>query len=150
MRDENIILRCIQEEDIERCAVLFTQVFSSHPWSEPWNNNFAKERLLHFYKSTGFVGVLAEQDDFLGFALGNTEPFYSGPIFYLREMCVQAELHNRGVGHQLLQFLQKKLSEQKVGGMYITTQKNIPAASFYQKNGFSYSEDMGFYAKSLS
>jgi len=142
-----MILRNIQEADIEACATLFTQVFSSEPWNEEWNEIIALERLSHFYQSKGFLGVLAEQEEVVGFALGNTEPFYFGAMFYLREMCTQTNLQNHGVGQDVLGFLEKELLSQEIRSIYLATERAIPAANFYQKNGFSYSEKMGFYSK---
>ena len=143
-------LRSIIEEDVEACAALFTRVFSSEPWSEEWNETVALERLSHFYQSKGFVGVLAEQNGVVGFALGNTEPYYFGSMFYLREMCTQTTLQNRGVGNKILDALEKQLHAQEVHSIYLTTERAIPAASFYQKKGFSYKEEMGFYAKRVN
>ncbi len=143
-------LRSIQETDIEACAILFTEVFSSEPWSEGWNKNFALERLLHFFESKGFVGILAENEGVVGFALGNTEPFYCGSMFYLREMCTQTDIQNQGVGSKILEALEESLSSKGVQRIYLTTQRAIPASDFYQNNGFSYSDKMGFYAKRVS
>ena len=145
-----MILRSIQETDLAVCAALFTNVFSSDPWNEEWNETFALERLLHFYQSKGFVGILAEQQGVVGFALGNTEPFYFGSMFYLREMCTKTNLQNQGVGNKVLKALEKELIPLKVQSIYLTTERTIPAAHFYQTNGFNYSEKMGFYAKRVS
>lgn len=143
-----MILRNIEEDDIEICAELFMQVFSSDPWNEEWSIVFANERLSHFYQSKGFFGVLAEeQNSVVGFALGNTEPFYFGSMFYLREMCIKTKLQNKGVGKEILKALEDELLTKKINRIYLTTERDIPAASFYQKNGFNYSEKMGFYAK---
>lgn len=145
-----MILRSIQETDIEACATLFTQVFSSEPWNEEWNKGFALERLLHFFQSKGFIGVLAEQEGLVGFALGNTEPFYFGSMFYLREMCTQTNLQNQGVGSKVLGALEEELRSEGVQRIYLTTERATPASGFYQKNGFNYSDKMGFYAKRVN
>tara|TARA_Y100001949_G_C15955588_1_gene316804 strand:+ start:900 stop:1340 length:441 start_codon:yes stop_codon:yes gene_type:complete len=145
-----MILRNIQEADIDACALLFAQVFSSEPWNEEWNKEFASERISHFFQSKGFIGVLAEDDGIIGFALGNTEPFYFGSMFYLREMCTHRNLQKQGVGNKILGALEAELCSHKVKSIYLTTERAIPAAKFYQKNGFSYSEKMGFYAKRIN
>jgi aminoglycoside 6'-N-acetyltransferase I len=142
-----MILRNIQEKDIEACAALFTKVFSSEPWSEPWNISLARDRLLHFYKSKGFIGILAESDGVIGFSLGNTEPFHFGSMFYLREMCTQTNLQKKGVGSEIFHALERELSLNNVNSIYLTTAREIPAAEFYKKKGFKYSDQMGFYAK---
>lgn len=141
--------RSIQEADIEACAILFTQVFSSEPWCEEWNKDLALERLFHFYQSKGFIGVLAEQKGIAGFALGNTEPFYFGSMFYLREMCTKTNLQNQGVGNKVLGVLENELRSEGVQRIYLTTERAIPASKFYQKCGFNYTDKIGFYAKRL-
>ncbi|MCK5098032.1 MAG: GNAT family N-acetyltransferase [Desulfobacteraceae bacterium] len=139
--------RLIDENDIKSCAELFNDVFSSKPWDEPWTKQLATKRLNHFYESKGFVGVLAEQDSIIGFALGNIEPFHFGSMFYLREMCTKTNLQKSGVGSKVLNALELELLSHGVYSTYLTTERDIPAASFYIKNGFIYSEKMGFYAR---
>lgn len=144
-----MILRSIQEKDIEACAALYAQVFSSEPWDEKWSEGAARERLLHFYYSKGFCGVLAEQEGVISFALGNIEPFYSGSIFYLREMCRNTNMPKAGVGYKVLAALERELLAQDVQDVYLITDRAIPASDFYQKNGFNHSDQMGFYAKHI-
>lgn len=65
-------------------------------------------------------------------------------------MCTKSNLQNQGVGKKILSALEEELLAQGVRSVYLTTERAIPAASFYQKNGFSYSEKMGFYAKRIN
>ena len=143
-------IRFIERDDIETCAKLFVLVFSAAPWSEPWNVDSAKERLLHFYESKGFIGLIAERDGIVGFALGNSEPFYFGSMFYLREMCIQSDLQHKGLGNQLYLALERELSLAKIHSIYLTTHRETDAASFYTRNGFKCSDKMGFYAKCIA
>ena len=142
--------RLIEKQDIEGCAKLFTQVFSGEPWNEPWTKEQACNRLSHFYNSAGFLGVLIEKEQILGFALGNWEPFYFGNMFYLREMCTAPEVQSQGIGGQVYSALENELIANSIKSIYLTTERQIPAASFYKRHGFQHSEDMGFYAKRLT
>lgn len=142
-------VRNIEEGDIKACAVLFSSVFSSNPWREPWTVPLAFERLYHFYISRGFVGVLAEADGIQGFALGNIEPYCDGPIFYLREMCVHNDTQNKGVGTQVMAYLEAALHEVYVKSIYLATEKGISAAAFYKKRGFTCSETTAFFEKEI-
>lgn len=144
-----MIIRSLTSADLLACARLYAQVFSSPPWNEPWSESRALERLSHFYHCQGFVGFIAEADDLSGFILGNREPFHSGQLFYLREMCVNPKMQNTGCGSQLLEQLQNGLSRYEVQAMYLTTDREIAAAHFYQRRDFNYSESMGFYVKPL-
>ena len=41
------------------------------------------------------------------------------------------------------------LVDKKFSKIYLATDRNIPAAKFYEKNGFSQDENMGFYCKGV-
>lgn len=140
-------LRNIEETDLESCAQLYARVFSSEPWREAWTPEEALTRLSHFYESKGFVGVLAEQNGIAGFALGNTEPFYYGTLFYLREMCTHTDLQSRGIGSRVYSTLEQRLRSIKVKGIYLATDRAIPASQFYLGRGFARSENIELYSK---
>lgn len=140
-------VRRIESTDLEGFARLYAAVFSAEPWSEAWTEESALARLVHFYESSGFIGILAEGDGITCFALGNTEPFYFGALFYLREMCVDNGLQSRGIGSRVYLTLEEQLRSVQVRGVYLTTERAIPAARFYLGKGFSCNETMGFYSK---
>ena len=143
-------IRLIDRDDIDACAKLFVDVFSITPWNESWTNETAKDRLLHFYESKGFLGLIAEREGVVGFALGNSEPFYFGSMFYLREMCIQSDLQHQGLGNKLYLALERELSLAKIHSIYLTTHRETVAANFYARNGFKCSDKMGFYAKCIA
>lgn len=142
-------IRAIQKEDLESCAVLYAGVFSSAPWNEPWTKKAAFERLRHFYESKGFVGVLADMEGAQGLALGNVEPFHTGDLFYFREMCIATERQSQGLGRRVFSALEVALESRGVTQIYLATERAIPAARFYLKNGFKIAEEMAFCTKSI-
>jgi ribosomal protein S18 acetylase RimI-like enzyme len=143
-------IRLIIEKDIRNCAQLFSHVFSTEPWNEPWTEESAFKRLNHFFESKGFVGILIESNNLIGFALGTVEPFHFGDMFYLREMCIDTRLQSSGHGYKLLEGLEESLKNMNVDSIYLTTDIEIPASKFYQKHGFNFKETMGFYAKRIN
>ena len=125
-------------------------MFSSTPWNEPWQLQTALLRISHFYHSAGFAGLLIQEGETtLGFVLGNTEPFYRGPICYLREFCIANERQGQGLGRQLLAAFESHLLTLGIDRVYLMTEREIPASRFYKHNGFSLDESMGFFAKRL-
>jgi GNAT superfamily N-acetyltransferase len=110
----------------------------------------AGDRLRHFFESSGFVGFVAIQQGVLvGFLLGNTEPFHTQGMFYLREMCVLPNFQRGGIGNALLEKLETFLVSRSIAGIYLITERALPAARFYSRGGFGHSESTGFYAKQL-
>ena len=144
-----LIVRELKAGDLMACSELYSQVFSGPPWSENWDKEKAYERLSHFQRSEGFIGLIAEDKQIRGFVLGNAEPFLDGHWFYLREMCVSIENQGQGIGTNLIKQLRVNLESNKVKNIYLATDRNIPAANFYEKNGFFQEEKMGFYYKGV-
>jgi ribosomal protein S18 acetylase RimI-like enzyme len=143
-------IRSIEEMDLFDCSRLYVQVFSEKPWNEAWKIERVESRLLHFFKSQGFIGFLAETDkEIIGFIAGNSEPFRLYDIFYLREMCTKPELQRSGIGTKLYSELEKELIEKQIKSIYLATQHNIPASLFYQKIGFEISKAMSFFSKRI-
>ena len=140
-------IREITKSDLEACSTIFSRVFSSPPWSESWTVSNALQRLSHFYNSEGFIGLLAEEVDVLGFVIGNSEPYQNDSIFYLREMCTDIDHQTHGIGSELIVSLDEKLKSLTIQNIYLATDMNIPAVDFYTKNGFSCEAKMAFYSK---
>jgi len=144
-------IREIQTADLPKLAQLYTMVFNQAPWNEPWTEHTAHDRLAHFYHSRGFVGLLAELDQQpVAMLMGAKEPYHTGQIFYLREICVNAEYRNKGIGSDLMTRLCSILKSQGVAGQFLATDKTIPAAAFYKKIGFKENADIHFYFHKLS
>lgn len=139
----------ITQKHLMACAEIYSNTFSTAPWNEHWTTTSALERLSHFYDSKGFCGALAQEKAILGFVLGNIEPYYSGSIFYLREMCTSASYQNSGIGIQLLDYLEQNLRHQGVRQIYLLTEQHIPAAQFYQNRGYAIDENCASYSKNL-
>ena len=141
-------IRDIEKVDLSACAEVFCSAFNGPPWGEMWEITLAHQRLLHFFDSKGFIGICAEQDGkIVGFLLGNQEPFYFGPIYYLREMCTEPAYQGKGIGRRLLERLDQSLAEQGIASSYLMTDKGIAASKFYERNGYTVNKDIGFFAK---
>ncbi|MBE9077451.1 GNAT family N-acetyltransferase [Romeria aff. gracilis LEGE 07310] len=123
---------------LRECADLFASVFSSSPWNETWSQEIALRRLKDCYDTPGSYGIIAILEDKIsGFALGYTEVWYEDKHFYLKEMCVQSINQRSGIGSQIIDMLYQGLVSKGVSMIYLLTVRDSPAATFYEKHGFS-------------
>lgn len=51
------IVRLLSEKDLEEASVIFTDVFSSNPWNEPWSFQTSYKRLLDISNTPGYIGI---------------------------------------------------------------------------------------------
>ncbi|MEO6521838.1 MAG: GNAT family N-acetyltransferase [Mucilaginibacter sp.] len=127
---------------LEQCAELFVTVFNSTPWNDKWTRETAIALFTCYYNTPKFTGWVATADSkLIGCALGNTEPHYSGPIFYLREMFVAAPLQKMGIGGRLIAAIKTDLHVADTKEIILFTRKSI--FDYYIKFGFNEMEEMG-------
>jgi aminoglycoside 6'-N-acetyltransferase I len=140
-------IRELTKDDLFDCAILYKEVFSDEPWNEQWTESRALERLNYLFSLPGFVGLIAKSEIVLAMALGNIEPFHSGPMFSLRELCVKKNFQGKCIGRNLLSALELRLLAAHVTLIHANTDLNTSAAGFYKKLGFIQSRSMGSFTK---
>lgn len=105
----------------------------------PWNDNWTKEKAIDlltcYFHTPKFVGWIAKEGKAtIGSGIGNIEPYYSGDIFYLKEMVVSVQSQKAGVGKLLIANMKKDLEMMGITTIMLFTSKEI--GDFYQKSGF--------------
>ncbi|GAK53278.1 acetyltransferase, GNAT family [Candidatus Moduliflexus flocculans] len=124
-------------QDVEQCVELYIEVFNAAPWNDEWTTATASQRLSDIYHSPGFLGIACHVDDRLvGCLLGNIEQYYTGPYFFLKEMCVRTALQRQGIGQQLFERLYQQLQQDQMTSILLFTAKDFFPYTFYQKHGF--------------
>jgi len=132
-----------KEEDLAPAAELFAAIFNGEPWNDNWKVETAEKRLTDFFNTPNFIGVCCyDQDELLGFALGNREQWFIKEVFHLKEMGVKRERQGEGIGTSLLEELRTQLSRTEAEGIYLVTARGTRAEDFYRKNGFSPNEEL--------
>ena len=130
-------------EHLDACANLLVEVFSNEPWNESWSFDNARILLSEIFNTPGFVGlVLLCDDNLVGFVVGYSEQSCNSRRFFLREICVQSDRQQQGIGKKLLHQLVETLSTMNVSLIYLLTMKDGELKKFYTKNGFHQSPHM--------
>lgn len=120
---------------LDTAAGLFVAVFNAPPWNDGWTLETARTRLAELLATPGFAGVvIVEAAELLGFAVGNAAQWHTGRHFMLREMCVHPDHRRRGLGRSLITALEVRLPD--VEQLYLLTDRDGPAATFYERQGF--------------
>ncbi|MDN4524096.1 GNAT family N-acetyltransferase [Fictibacillus fluitans] len=142
--------KLFEDKDLPNCTKTFMDVFNQEPWNDEWTLDNAKQYLLDFSCTPGFKGILAvERDEILGFIFGVHRVWWSGDEFFINEMCVRADLQNKGIGKALLNQLSKEISSSPITNISLLTDRGIPAEEFYKKNGFKEIERLVFLSKGI-
>ncbi len=132
------------------CTNTFVSVFNQEPWNDNWSTETAYPYLSDFVHAPGFIGVIAvEGEEIIGFIFGVGRRWWSGPEFFINEMCVSMEKQNTGVGTALIEFLTCELEAKGIGNITLLTDRGTPAESFYKKIGFTEVDRIVFLNKNI-
>ncbi len=70
----------------------------------------------------------------LGLSMGNIKHWYSGTEYYIDEFCIKEQ--GRGLGKCFLDKIEEYILQMGICMIFLQTERNVPAYSFYQRNGF--------------
>ncbi|MFA0832994.1 MAG: GNAT family N-acetyltransferase [Methanobacterium formicicum] len=134
----DLVFRRFNWKDLDECAVLFKKVFSADPWFDEWvsldqSRNYLKE-LIQNPVFEGFL--MCEGSKIVAVCLGHRRSWWMGKEFFVDEFFVETGRQGNGIGTKTVDLLVKILREDGYTRLTLLTNKNIPAETFYLKNGF--------------
>lgn len=113
-------------------------MFQSPPWSETWKESWALERLDIIFRSQGFCGFVAlENDSAVGAIFSRLASFKGKKELEVVEMYVSINDQREGIGAALMQKTEQYAQSKNIQSIVLLTDKNTYAKSFYTKLGFS-------------
>lgn len=143
-------IKVVEESDLLTCTDVFIEVFNGEPWNDEWQPEKAKQYVLDFYHTPGFMGLVAtEGEETTGFLFGVHRVWWSGDEFFINEMCVKGNRQKQGIGKALLDRLLEELNTRKITHLSLLTDRGIPAEDFYKKNGFTEVERLVFLSRGI-
>ncbi len=142
------LIRELNDSDFEEMKALFRSVFTAPPWNDDWSDEHQLDEYLR--DLTGVRAPLAlglfENDAMIGLSLGYIKHWYSGTEYVIDELCIRPEFQRKGYGREFLAQIEQFLISRGIRTIFLTTERNVPAFSFYKKLGFTeLPEYVGFY-----
>ncbi|MBQ8780044.1 MAG: GNAT family N-acetyltransferase [Oscillospiraceae bacterium] len=130
---------------------LFTSVFTIEPWNDDWSD---KEQLdMYIFdlvgQSNSLTYGLFEEDKLIGVSMGHIRHWYTGTEYYIDELCIRTDKQGNGIGTYFLKEIENGIKEIGLKQIFLQTENNVPAYSFYQKNGFYELKEHVSFAKQI-
>ncbi len=141
MSSKMIIERIVNKESIAVCAPVLIDAYNNEPWNDRWDMVTAIALLNYSFDTPGFMGWMASLNNkVVGACVGNIEPYYTGQVFFLKQMFVSVGLQKSGIGRQILEIMKDDIAVIGVTTAILFTGKAI--LDFYTKAGFIEMEGM--------
>lgn len=151
-KDNQMNFRRFSWEDLDECAELFLKVFTADPWYDNWISlPQAKNYLGELIENPVFEGFVAcESSDIVAVCLGHMRSWWMGNEFFVDEFFVENGKQGNGIGTKMMDYVTSNLASNGYMRVILLTNKDVPAESFYLKNGFKNNPHRTVMAKNLS
>lgn len=135
-------------EDVAELAKIYAETFNSDPWYDKWTQKTAERRLYQMANNGGFFGILSyDESGITGMIMGESEQYFDGVIFNIKEFCVKNDLRGKGIGTALLEEFERRLKGLGIRETVLMT--NLEDEEFYKKRGFRRSRGIIYMGKEM-
>lgn len=140
----------MKRADIPFCADILCKVYNNELWQCRWTAETACAYLEDYFDEKKFVGFVIEEDNVvIGAMFTHEKIWWNNSELFLDEMFIIPDMHRKGYGKMLIKAAENYVSEHKLAGFTLSTNKYAPAPDFYKKNGFSVCEHILFMCKEV-
>lgn len=140
--------RKITIEDLTELAKIYAETFNSDPWYDKWTQKTAEKRLSQMINNGGFYGIVSfDEEGITGMILGESEQYFDGVVFNIKEFCVRNDLRGKGIGTELLAEFERRLKGMGIREAVLMTA--LEDEEFYKKRGFCRSRGIIYMGKEM-
>ncbi|MBQ8780753.1 MAG: GNAT family N-acetyltransferase [Oscillospiraceae bacterium] len=144
------MIRKMTNSDIRACAEILCAVYNNDMWQCNWTMETGTAYLEDYFNADKFVGFVLEEDDrIIGAMFSHEKIWWNNSELYVDEMFIQPELQRKGYGSMLIKSAEEYVSDKKLAGLTLCTNKYAPAPEFYRRNGFKDNEYILFMFKEI-
>lgn len=146
----SIVFQRINYNQALCAAPVIKQAYFEPPWNEEWSLDKATSRIKELLATPGWLGVGAVEDNKLhGFAMGFPLTTVAGRGLYVAEVAVLPTHQRQGIGTKLLKLLEEEARISGFLSMWLVSQKEGIAATYYKANAYKQSAKLRVYSKTL-
>lgn len=140
----------MKRADIPFCADILCKVYNNELWQCRWTSETACAYLEDYFDEKKFVGFIIEEDNaVIGAMFTHEKIWWNNSELFIDEMFIIPDMQRKGYGKMLIKAAENYVSEHKLAGFALSTNKYAPAPDFYKKNGFSVCEHILFMYKEV-
>ena len=130
---------------------LFVTVFTAEPWNDDWSDENQLQLYIHdlIGQNNSLTFGLYEGAELIGISMGHIKHWYTGTEYYIDELCISTSQQGKGVGTLFVSEIEKACKELGLTHIFLLTEKNVPAFTFYKKQQFYELKNSVAFAKEL-
>ena len=147
-REDPCQVRPVQETDLDRCAEIFAQAFTSAPYHDKWSRRDARRKLEKLWQVEPDYAFCAEAAGrSIGAVFGRVSSWWVGDCLVVEELFVHPDHQGSGAGKALMEAVETRAKERGVDGMWLIANRRASALDFYKRLGLVEAPDVAVMLK---
>ena len=136
-----------KKKDFKEIIDLIKVEYLKH-YKEKWTEKNALKTLNYYWKiGKIFVGEIEKK--VVGVIIFREECYNDKKSLMIEELVVNGNLQRKGIGKQLMDFVERYCKKNKIKFIWLITAKKAAAFKFYKKIGYTYGADTAYFSKKL-
>ena len=131
----DIVVRFAKQIEIDAIAKILKDEFNKKPYEEGWTLKTADLKIKYYFQKATIKVALID-NEIVGFLVYTLEPTSNGAWARIKELAVNSEFQDKGVGSRLISDFEREAKVQKINRIVLETYKIAPAYGFYKKLGY--------------
>lgn len=132
--------------DIKSIAEIFLIESAKEPYLQVWNEESSLEKINYFYENYDLY-IISLDKEIVGFIA--CELTLNKKIVYVSELWIKEKDQHKGLGTELMKFIEEKYKNQGIRSISLVTDKESNAFKFYKKLGYKNHKKLVFLEKEL-
>lgn len=131
-------IRKLESNQMDEIKTLFKNVFMNEPWNDDWSN---EEQLNNYMldlignRNSLSIGMY-DDEELVGVSLGSIMHWYIGTEYYIYEFFITRDRQGKGLGTKFINDIIEYVKQMDVNHIFLQTERDLPAYTFYKKAGF--------------
>ncbi len=138
-------------DDKEMIKELFVSVFTKEPWNDDWSDETQLDNYIVdlIGNSNSLTLGYFDEDNLVAVAMGHIKHWYEGTEYYIDELCVKTDRQGHGIGGSFISAIEAYLVGIDIRVIFLLTDRDVPAYSFYKSHSFKELEGNVAFAKRI-
>ena len=130
---------------------LFRSVFTNEPWNDDWSDHAQLDAYIHdlIGQDNSLTLGYYDGDHIVALAMGHIKHWCAGTEYNIDELCVDREMQGGGIGSMFLGEIERFLSGRGISRIFLQTDRDMPAYTFYIHRGFQEMEGHVSFVKKI-